>query len=72
MELVLPLDQMTVAEKLQAIEVLWADLSRNPEDIPSPPWHGEVLADRQRQIDEGRAKFIPLDEFRQSIQEKTR
>jgi hypothetical protein len=71
MDLALPLNQMTVAEKLQAIEVLWADLSRNPEDIPSPPWHEDILAERQRQIEEGRAKFIPLDEFRQSIQKET-
>ena len=71
MELALPLNEMTVAEKLQAIEVLWDDLSRNPEDIPSPPWHEDVLAARQRQIDEGRAKFLSLDEFRQSIQKET-
>jgi len=70
MDLALPLDQMTVAEKLQAIEVLWDDLSRNPEDIPSPPWHEEVLADRRRQIEEGKARFLPLDEFRQSIQKE--
>jgi putative addiction module component (TIGR02574 family) len=72
MDLALPLSQMTVAEKLQAIEVLWDDLARNPEDIPSPSWHGDVLAARQRQIDEGQAKFLSWDEFRQSIQEKTR
>ena len=53
MELVLPLNEMTVAEKLQAMELLWDDLSRNPEDIPSPAWHEEVLADRQRQIERG-------------------
>jgi putative addiction module component (TIGR02574 family) len=69
---VLPLEQMTVAEKLQAIEVLWDDLARHPEDIPSPAWHGDVLADRQRQIEEGRAKFVPLDEFRRSIEEEIR
>ena len=72
MNLALPLGEMTVAEKLQAIEILWDDLSRNPEDIPSPSWHGDVLAERQLQIDEGKAKFIPFDEFRQRIQEDTR
>ncbi len=70
MSISLPLNEMTVAEKLQAIEVLWDDLSRNPKDVPSPPWHQEVLADRQREIDEGRAKFIPLDEFRRSIEKE--
>ena len=69
MSISLPLNEMTVAEKLQAIEVLWDNLHRNPKDVPSP-WHQEVLADRQREIDEGRAKFIPLDEFRRSIEKE--
>ena len=70
MQLVLPLKEMTVAEKLQLMEVLWDDLSRNPEDVPSPAWHEEVLAERQRQIDEGRAKFLSLQEFRESIKKE--
>ena len=70
MELVLPLKEMTVAEKLQLMEVLWDDLSHNSEDVPSPAWHGEVLAERQRLIDEGKAKFLSLDEFRQSLQKE--
>jgi putative addiction module component (TIGR02574 family) len=70
MQLVLPLTEMTVAEKLQLMEVLWDDLSRNPENVPSPAWHEEVLAERQRQIDEGRAKFLSLEEFRESIKKE--
>jgi putative addiction module component (TIGR02574 family) len=72
MELVLPLKEMTVAEKLQLMEVLWDDLSHNAEDIPTPAWHGEVLADRQREIDEGKGKFLPLDEFRQDLDREIR
>jgi hypothetical protein len=68
---VLPLDQMTVEEKLQLMEILWEDLSRNPESIPSPAWHGEVLAERERKIDEGKAKFLSLDEVRKNLQEKS-
>jgi putative addiction module component (TIGR02574 family) len=71
MNVVLPLNEMTVAEKLRVMEILWDDLSRNPNDIPLPSWHADVLADRQRQIEEGRAKFVPWDEFRQRIQEET-
>jgi putative addiction module component (TIGR02574 family) len=71
MQPALPLKEMTVAEKLQLMEVLWDDLSRNPGDVPSPAWHEEVLAERQRLIKEGRAKFIPLEEFRRSIQKET-
>jgi Putative addiction module component len=38
-EVTLPLDKMTVAEKLRAMEMLWADLSRNEAQIESPAWH---------------------------------
>jgi putative addiction module component (TIGR02574 family) len=72
MQFALPLNEMTVAEKLQAIEILWDDLSRNAGDIPSPAWHEEVLAAREKQIGEGQAKFLSWDEFREDIQEETR
>jgi putative addiction module component (TIGR02574 family) len=68
---VLPLDQMTVEEKLQLMDILWDDLSQNAGDIPPPAWHGELLAARQREIDEGRATFLSLDEFRQDIEKET-
>ena len=71
MSFVLPLNEMTVAEKLQAMELLWDDLSRNPQNIPSPTWHKDVLEARQRDIEEGRDKFIPWDEFRKIIEEET-
>ena len=45
MNAALPLEKMTVAEKLQAMEELWADLSRD-ENFASPAWHGEVLKKR--------------------------
>jgi hypothetical protein len=72
MDLTLPLNEMTVAEKLRVMEMLWDDLSRNPEDIPIPAWHEEVLAVRRKQIEEGQAKFIPLDEFRKNLEKEIR
>ena len=45
MTVALPLEQMTVAEKLQAMEMLWADLSRD-DALESPAWHGEILRER--------------------------
>ena len=72
MEIILPLSEMTVADKLAVIERVWDDLSRNPEDIPSPSWHADVLAARQKEIDEGRAKFVPLEEFRKDIEKELR
>jgi hypothetical protein len=40
--------EMTLHEKLAAMEALWEDLARSPESIESPAWHEEVL-DEHRQ-----------------------
>ena len=32
------------------------------DDSPSPAWHGEVLAERERLIREGKAKFLDFEE----------
>ena len=37
----IPLDKMSLADKLEAMEALWADLSRTPADVPVPQWHRE-------------------------------
>jgi len=63
----LPLNEMTVAEKLRAMEALWDDLCRRGEVIPSPEWHGEVLAEREQLVTEGKAKFSDWDEARARI-----
>ena len=40
-------------EKLAAMESLWEDLSRSPENIESPEWHKDVLDQRQRRVADG-------------------
>ena len=45
----LPLDQMSFEEKLQAMEALWEDLSREPDRIESPSWHEDVLKETERE-----------------------
>jgi hypothetical protein len=55
----LPLDQMTIADKLDVMETLWADLARRPADLPSPAWHREVLLERRSLVEEGKLKFEP-------------
>lgn len=68
----LPLDKMTTSEKLLEMERLWDDLCRNPQDVPSPAWHGDVLAERERQIAQGNMKFLDLDEAKKRIRRATR
>ena len=46
MAITLPLEQMSVEEKLHAMELLWDDLC-NKASMPSPAWHANVLAERE-------------------------
>lgn len=58
MNITAQLDQLSTAEKLRTMEYLWDDLCRHADVMPSPAWHGEVLAERERAVTEGNAAFL--------------
>ncbi|MGE3468008.1 MAG: addiction module protein [Pyrinomonadaceae bacterium] len=70
-ELVLPLDSMTVAEKMDVIERIMSDLSRNSCDVPAIEWHGQMLGQRAENQKTGTDRFITLDEAAARIRERT-
>ncbi|MGH9947435.1 MAG: addiction module protein [Pyrinomonadaceae bacterium] len=70
-EVVLPLESMTVAEKIDVIEKIMADFAKNPESYPSPEWHGRVLAEREQALKDGKDQFISLKEAKKLISERT-
>lgn len=49
----LELDKMSQAEKLQAMETLWVDLSKDESGIESPSWHGDVLKETEEKVTSG-------------------
>lgn len=53
----LDLEKMTRPEKLQAMEALWNDLSREESMLESPAWHGECLAVAEEALRSGTASF---------------
>ena len=70
MHLSIPLKQMSVEEKLQAIEEIWVDLASTPETIPSPAWHADVLQVREERIAKGRAQFLDIEAAKKAVREK--
>lgn len=67
---VLPLSEMSVEEKLQAMEALWEDLSRNAALLESPAWHEEILRERDRQIEAGEASFMDWEQAKAHIRNR--
>jgi len=65
----IPLDQMSIEDKLQVMEVIWADLAGTPEDIPCASWHKDVLRARENRISEGISNFLDIAEAKNAVRE---
>ena len=66
----LPLDSLTIAEKLLLMERLWEDLSRRPSNVPIPEWHGDTLSQRQAAVHEGRTSFVEWEAAKKRLRER--
>jgi putative addiction module component (TIGR02574 family) len=64
------IEKMSVVEKLALMERLWADLSRQSEDVPSPQWHGTILAERLAAVREGRTDFVDWEVAKRRLRDR--
>ena len=72
MEIALPLEQMTVAEKLRMMETLWSDLTRTQERFESPEWHGEVLRERAARVEQGKESFMDWETAKSQLRNRVK
>jgi len=68
----LPLEEMTLQEKLSAMELLWDDLTRSPDAIESPDWHRTILDERRQRAADGSAQFQDWETAKAEIRNKIR
>lgn len=68
----LSLKEMTLHEKLAAMELLWDDLGRCPESVESPTWHKDILDERHQRVADAEAHFTAWDTAKTEIQKKVR
>ena len=66
----LPLKEMTLQEKLAAMESIWEDLARTPEAIESPAWHKHILDERRKRLAEGQSRFTDWERAKTDIRNK--
>ena len=67
----LPIDKMTIEEKLQTMEALWDDLCQHEEALPVHDWQKEILDERERLIEAGEAHFVDWEEAKKRIARET-
>ena len=70
MPVTLHLKEMTLQEKLAAMESLWEVLARTPEAVESPAWHKDILDERRQRLAEGESRFIDWETAKAEIRKK--
>jgi len=67
MEVMLPLDKMTIEDKIRTMEIIWDDLCKNADNIKSPEWHKAVLDKREDALKVGEETVIDWHKAKKNI-----
>jgi hypothetical protein len=65
------IENMTISEKLSAMETLWNDLCANSQ-IASPDWHEEVLTKRHQLRNKAEQQPMDWSEAKEAIRQRIR
>jgi len=60
------IQKMSTIERLQTMEAIWDSLLYDKNKIESPDWHQDILVERKRKIEDGKAEFISIKELKAS------
>lgn len=63
------LKDMTTAEKLEAMEMLWDDICRNIPDFSSPAWHEQILKEREERLKKGKEKVLDWNQAKKDLRD---
>ena len=61
------IERMTLAERLQTMELLWRSMASAPDKLRSPAWHGKVLAKRLAQVEAGQGEFLTVAQLKKRL-----
>lgn len=64
----LSLSQLTLAQKIDLMETIWDDLTKDERILESPAWHEEILKDREKALITGQATVPDWEEAKERIQ----
>ena len=62
-----PIAQLSFTQKLDLMEMLWADMAGNEKNLESPAWHGAVLNDREAALNAGKVTVSNWEEAKERI-----
>ena len=66
----LNVQEVTIAEKLQPLEILLDDFCRNASKLELPAWHENILQQREEQLRQGKDSFEDWELAKKEIWKK--
>ena len=57
-----PITQLSFTQKLDLMEMLWADIAGNEKNMESPSWHEDILKDREAALEAGKITVSKWEE----------
>lgn len=66
----LQIEQMSRSEKLQAMEAIWADLSKVEADVESPAWHADVLKETEARVASGAERITDWEVAKRELRKR--
>jgi putative addiction module component (TIGR02574 family) len=66
----LSLSQLSFAQKLDLMEALWTNLTRDEKKLKSPAWHETVLRDREEAFAAGKVGVSDWEQAKKRIKKK--
>ena len=62
------IDSLTTSEKLALVDRIWSSIHTDPDSVPSPAWHEELLAERIRRLDSGESTVSSLADVKSRLE----
>ena len=56
--------KMGILERLRTMEELWNSILYEGSEIETPEWHREIVEERKRKMENGKAEFISIDKLK--------
>ncbi len=63
-------DSMSRSEQIAALQIIWERLNASPGTTEPPDWHGDVLADRRRSLEDGTAELVDWADVKMRLRER--
>ena len=64
--------ELPLSQKLELLEVVWSELSSDPNTIEVPQWHKDILDERQQGMEKGSMSVIDWELAKEQINLRVR